>query len=74
MVWGSNICNWRIDFQNRYGSTIYSTSSGTLNSNCQMTGVSRTRATNWTAKVGVECARLFVNGTFRGEQCHSITA
>lgn len=71
-VWGVNICNWRIDFQNRDLRNISSTSIGTTHASCDVIGVSRTKSTTVTVKQGVQCARLYVNGTFRGEQCHSV--
>lgn len=74
-IWGSNICNWRIDFQNRRASnnSIATTWPGETNSGCTTKLPSRT-ARNIGFVRGVQCARLFVNGVFRGEQCHSVFA
>jgi len=73
-IWGANICNWRIDFQNRSASngSIASTWSGLTNSGCYTTGVHR-NVNNINVTTGVQCARLFINGVFRGEQCHSVS-
>jgi hypothetical protein len=72
-IWGVNICNWRIDFQNRSSSNngIILTRVGATHAGCSLTGVSRTLS-NFTVKQGKECARLYVNGTYRGEQCHAV--
>jgi len=72
-IWGVNICNWRIDFQNRSSSnnTVIATRVGPTLAGCSLSGVSRT-ILNITVKQGSECARLYVNGTFRGEQCHAV--
>lgn len=72
--WGVNLCNWRIDFQNRPAAGgVASTSTGPIHSTCSTFGIERTRGP-FKAKAGVQCARLFVNSTFRGEQCHSVHA
>lgn len=69
----AQICNAQWQFQNRYGSTVYSTIKTPIIAGCkigslpdQHVGVSRT------VKLGVLCARLYVNGYYRGEQCHSV--
>lgn len=71
--WGVNICNWRIDFQNRSATdnSIITTSVGTTRGGCSVLNVKRAK---WDFNVqrGKQCARLYVNGTFRGEQCHAV--
>jgi hypothetical protein len=71
-IWGMNVCNARFDFQNRSGSTIYSTSTGSVLSGCHTSGITRVKTGTVTVRTGVQCARLYVNGTYRGEQCHSV--
>ncbi|MCL1800261.1 MAG: hypothetical protein FWG25_02695 [Promicromonosporaceae bacterium] len=70
------LCNYRVDFQNRYGSTIYSTHTTGLHTGCTTFGSGSMSAQNvpYTLKTGAQCARLYVNGTFRGEQCHNVFA
>lgn len=70
-----NYCNWRIDFQNRTGSKVHKTWKGPSHYECKWLGGAKASATAHPGKVkpGLQCARLFVNGTFRGEQCHNIT-
>ena len=74
-VWNIQICNWRIDFQNRQGSTILTTSTGATYYNCTPLGIGigRTNGSTRTLGVGDECARLYVGYVYRGEQCHHIT-
>lgn len=72
---GIQICNYRIDYQNRWNSTIYSTVSTGLHDRCIVgLPIIDNYNTTRTVKTGSLCARLFVNGTFRGEQCHSVHA
>lgn len=68
------VCNYQWKFQNRYGDTIYSTVSSKVFSGCTLTiGLpAYTYETDRTVKTGALCARFYVNGTFRGEQCHSV--
>ncbi|WP_029067736.1 hypothetical protein [Jonesia quinghaiensis] len=75
-----NVCNYHVSFQNRYGGTIYSTATTPVRWNCVYIGrVSpmihnpAVRDKSLTLKRGVQCARLFVDGVFAGEQCHSIS-
>ena len=71
---GSKICNYQVAFQNRRGSTIYSTSyTGTYKTCAISSGRIYNNTTPRTAKNGLQCARLFSNGYYVGEQCHSMT-
>lgn len=69
------VCNYRIDFQNRYGSAIYSTVIGKLYTGCSAIGTTwggnNVRAP-YTVRTGLQCARLYSGGDFVGEQCHHI--
>ena len=68
-----NLCNWRIDWQSRAGSTVYSTSQGVLHG-CSWAGYGASRDTTprgW-AKQSSMCARIYISLTYRGEQCHNI--
>ncbi|RYM94479.1 hypothetical protein [Bifidobacterium animalis] len=67
------VCNWRIDYQNRYGSTIYSTRSRGTNWTCATFEVKDEGFSNFDLKPGLQCARVYVSGVYRGEQCHNIT-
>jgi len=67
-----NICNWRFDFQNRSGDTAYSTSVGNTHGSCDIVNISRVQTSTVKVKQGLECGRLYVNGYFRGEQCHAV--
>lgn len=75
-IWGSNVCNARLDFQNRMGTgadaIIYTTWTGALLTGCRTLGISRSKSTTVKVKTGLQCARLFVAGSFRGEQCHNV--
>lgn len=68
------MCNTQFQFQNRNGSTIYSTVKMSVESGCSVGYRSQTYTPDRTVKTGLLCARLFVNGTFRGEQCHNVYA
>lgn len=65
-------CNVRFDYQNRSGSTIYSTVSNGQHNGCSFAQTIDIRRPDRTVKTGLLCARLFVSGTFRGEQCHNV--
>ncbi len=70
----ANICNYRIDFQNRdIHGNIMKTWVGPTQYNCAWRW-SMKREINQPFYVsrGKQCARLFVGGAFRGEQCHNI--
>lgn len=70
----ANICNYRIDFQNRgLDGTIWGTDRGATENSCAWR-LSATRELNVPRHVrpGYQCARLFVGGIFRGEQCRNI--
>ncbi|MGO1592458.1 MAG: hypothetical protein ACTH1Z_01365 [Ancrocorticia sp.] len=70
---GATVCNYRFDFQNRYGKKIYKTNSTGVYSKCTInSGWVKNSYAPFTAKRGVQCVRLFSNGVFVGEQCHSI--
>lgn len=71
---GLKVCNYRTSFQNRYGDTIYSTRWAPLHTGCSYVTFSQSIRGPFTVKTGVQCARYYVNGTFRGEQCHSVFA
>lgn len=68
----AQICNWQIVFQNRYGSTIYSTRSTAVQEGCSYVTFSAYAQGPFTVKTGLQCARLYVNGNYRGEQCHNV--
>lgn len=67
------LCNFQTAFQNRSGSTIYSTRWAPKHEGC-IVGFSTGQSVNgpFNVKNGAECARLYVNGAFKGEQCHSV--
>lgn len=66
------VCNYQTQFQNRYGSTIYSTRKASLHEGCSYVAFSQSIPGTFTVKTGVQCARFFVNGIYRGEQCHQV--
>lgn len=70
----ANICNYRIDFQNRdLNGKIWSTDRGATQNSCAWrTSVVRELNVPRHVKPGHQCARLYVGGIFRGEQCHNI--
>lgn len=63
-------CNVQFKFQNRYGGTIYSTVSGPIYG-CG-SYFEWINPTDRAVKRGLQCARLYVNGYYKGEQCHQI--
>lgn len=67
----NRICNYRVDFQNRYGNTIYHTETTNTRWRCDSRATVYSRLTS--ARPGNQCARLFISGVFVGEQCHQIT-
>lgn len=70
---GAPVCNFRIDYQNRWGKTIYSTEKGPTRWSCVTnTQFMSRRSRDFKVRAGVLCARLFSNGVFVGEQCHSV--
>lgn len=75
-LWNLQMCNWRIDWQERNGSNILATSPGPQTSGCSTLGASVSRTSKaLPARNGSQlCARLYVGGTFRGQQCHNIHA
>lgn len=68
----AQVCNYHIDYQNRGEGKIYSTHVGKTVWDCTPGGAVGPELTNVDVKRGVQCARLFVNEEFKGEQCHSI--
>lgn len=70
----ARICNYRMDYQNRdlRGNIVRTWSNGThvgcINGMAGDQGISHERVQR-----GMMCARLFVSGAFRGEQCHHIS-
>lgn len=72
----SIVCNYKIQFQNRYGNSIYSTTSTPLQNGCLSVFNTSSEIFNpsgkRTLKRGLQCARLFINGVYAGEQCHNI--
>lgn len=68
----STVCNWRVDYQNRYGGTIYSTRKGGVHSGCDFGAMYDVGPKNFSVKKGSQCARLYVAGSYRGEQCHNV--
>lgn len=69
---GLNLCNYRIDFQNRYGNTIYRTDVGNTYWGCKLLTTGPIYSRFKSVNRGVQCARVFVNGQYAGEQCHNI--
>ena len=70
---GIPVCNFRIDYQNRWGKTIYSTEKGPTRWSCVTnTQFMSRRSRDLKVRAGVLCARLFSNGVFVGEPCHSV--
>ncbi|MDP9806433.1 hypothetical protein J2S70_001015 [Trueperella bonasi] len=77
---GGNICNYQIEFQNRWGNTVYRTDRSPIYNRCvsiasnsgMIMNPSLNPARPRTMNRGVQCARLKVNGVFVTEQCHSI--
>ncbi len=77
----ANICNYQVVFQNRYGKTIYSTTTTPVKWRCiyvltnsgDIGNPSAAGKKTMTVERGVQCARLFINGVYAGEQCHSIS-
>lgn len=70
----ANICNYRFDFQNRdLNSRIISTRSTGTHQGCQFGMVGHSPLRNFDVQPGMMCAKLYVSGAFRGEQCHHIT-
>lgn len=68
---GLQLCNYQTHFQNRNGNTIYSTYKSTYHEGCEWFTISRQDSpVSQIVKTGQQCARLYVAGTFRGEQCH----
>lgn len=66
------LCNYQTAFQNRSGSTIYATRWSAYHSGCS-TGIFVQNAPgSFQVREGQECARLYVAGVFRGEQCHYV--
>jgi len=66
------VCNYQTQFQNRYGSTIYSTRKSALHAGCSYAAFNQSIPGTFSVKTGVQCARYYVNGTYRGEQCHQV--
>lgn len=71
-ILGIQICNYRFAFQNRYGKTIYATRWAPLHAGCTYGYFSQGVVGPFTVRTGVDCARLYVNGIYRGEQCHNV--
>ena len=69
------VCNWRIDFQYRNTSNVvYRTDTGATHNTCEYY-IRRDQPTDKSlAYYGKACARLFVGGVLRSQQCHNITA
>jgi hypothetical protein len=69
----AQFCNYQTAFQNRKGSTIYSTRWSSYHSGCSyLAAVGQNIQGPFAVKNGSQCARLYVNGTFKGEQCHNV--
>lgn len=68
-----NICNYRFDYQNRdmNGNISWTLSNGD-HGGCQFGMVGDQGVRNINVKKGMMCARLYVSGSFKGEQCHHI--
>lgn len=69
----ANICNYRFEFQNRdnYGRIVYTRSTGT-HYGCLFGMVGHEALKNFYVSPGMMCARVFVSGVFKGEQCHHV--
>lgn len=72
-AWTFQQCNVRFHFQNRSGSTIYSTTIMSEQTGCIWGTTTQVFTPDRTVKTGLQCARLYVSGTYRGEQCHNIS-
>lgn len=71
--WTITLCNIRIDWQNRNNDRIYTTSIGNTRTGCfKEAWPARYDYSSRTLKTGQQCARIWVGGKFRGEQCHWI--
>lgn len=68
----TSVCNYQVVYQNRSGSKIYSSSYSSTYKGCSSAKLMYNSAAPFTARAGVQCARLFSNGVYLGEQCHSI--
>lgn len=69
----STVCNWRVDYQNRNGAQIHRTFVGKTHTGCGFGAVADNGPHNVYVKSGSQqCARLYIAGKFRGEQCHHI--
>lgn len=69
----TQVCNYRIDYQNRgTDGRIFNTWKGSNVWDCTFGVVNGASLYSLNLYPGSQCARLFVNGVFRGEQCHSI--
>jgi hypothetical protein len=67
------LCNYQTAFQNRKGSTIYSTRWSAYHAGCSYGAALMQNVKGpFQVKNGQQCARLYVNGNFKGEQCHSV--
>lgn len=70
---GATVCNYRFDFQNRYGDKIYRTNSTGTYKKCVInSGWVKNSTAPFTTRYGNQCVRLFSNGVYVGEQCHSM--
>lgn len=68
----TRVCNYRTAFQNRFGSRIYSTRWAPLHRGCSWEYAQQNLNTSFTVQGGLQCARLYENGRYRGEQCHNV--
>ena len=66
------LCNWRVDYQNRDENGIHATRKGATHNDCSLGHAHDAGFKNFDVKSNAECARLFVMGEFKGEQCHAI--
>lgn len=69
---GSQICNWRVDYQNRFQDQIFATYPGATHWDCSFASATDVGPSDIHVQPGSQCARLYVMGEFRGEQCHAI--
>ena len=69
----AQLCNYETHFQNRKGSKIYSTRKSSYHAGCSY-GFALGQKVNgpFTVENGAQCARLYVNGAYKGEQCHNV--
>lgn len=66
------ICNHQWQLQNRNGNTIYSTIRLPVQTGCRAGFTTVDYRTVRTVRYGQVCARLYVAGYYKGQQCHHV--